>query len=101
MDPPHSHVFVLPFSRARISIHSSARRHGVPDADISHALAHPHFVGILDLQPPRRQLVLGPDASANPLELVVLVLDDGRALVIHAMRMRRAYLHLWKEGHHD
>lgn len=92
--------FVLPFNRVRVVIHSSAHRHGVPEADIAHALSRPHFVGILALEPTHRQLVLGPSSSGNPLELVVLLLDDDRALVIHAMKMRRQYLHLWREGHH-
>ncbi len=40
---------------------------------------------------PVRSLHLGPDRAGNLLEIVVLELDDGRWLVIHAMRMRRRY----------
>jgi hypothetical protein len=36
-------------------------------------------------------LVLGPDRAGNMLELVVLVFDDGRQMVIHAMVMRAKY----------
>ena len=39
----------------------------------------------------RRLLVLGPDRAGNMLELVVLVFDDGRQMVIHAMVMRAKY----------
>lgn len=92
--------FVLLFNRGTLVIHPSAHRHDVPEADITHALSHPQFVGILALEPTHRQLVLGPSSSGNPLELVVLLLEDDGALVIHAMKMRRQYLHLWREGHH-
>jgi hypothetical protein len=40
---------------------------------------------------PRRELRLGPDRAGNLLEVVVLLLDDGDELVIHAMRMRPRY----------
>jgi hypothetical protein len=40
---------------------------------------------------PRRELRLGPDRSGNLLEIVVLRLDDGREMLIHAMRMRPKY----------
>lgn len=39
----------------------------------------------------RRELRLGPDRAGNLLEVVVLLLDGGRELVIHAMRMRAKY----------
>ncbi|GGK55854.1 hypothetical protein Ppa06_11260 [Planomonospora parontospora subsp. parontospora] len=37
---------------------------------------------------------LGPDLTGNLLEIVVLLLDDGRELIIHAMRMRPKYREL-------
>jgi hypothetical protein len=40
---------------------------------------------------PQRELRLGPDRAGNLLEVVVLLLDDGRELIIHAMRMRPKY----------
>ncbi len=40
---------------------------------------------------PRRELRLGPDRAGNLLEIVVLLLDDDRQLIIHAMRMRPKY----------
>lgn len=40
---------------------------------------------------PHRLLVLGPDRAGNMLELVVLMFDDGRQMVIHAMAMRAKY----------
>ena len=36
-------------------------------------------------------MLFGPDRAGNLLEIVILELDDGRRLVIHAMRMRSNY----------
>lgn len=44
-----------------------------------------------DQDGPRRELRLGPDRAGNLLEIVVLLLDNGDELVIHAMRMRLKY----------
>ncbi|MSV79499.1 MAG: hypothetical protein F2681_16695 [Actinobacteria bacterium] len=77
-----------------MEIHRSARRHGVRDADIVHALGRVAVeceIGDGDGDSPRRLLVLGPDRAGNMLELVVLVFDDGRQMVIHAMVMRAKY----------
>lgn len=78
-----------------MEIHSAARRHGIDDASIEHAFDR--AVVVADLEgdhAPRRELVIGPDRSGNMLELIVLLLDDGRELVIHAMPLRRRYHHL-------
>ncbi|THJ75365.1 hypothetical protein E7Y31_05925 [Candidatus Frankia alpina] len=45
----------------------------------------------LDDDDPPRELRLGPDLAGNLLEIVVLLLDDGTELIIHAMRMRPKY----------
>jgi hypothetical protein len=48
-----------------------ARKHGVADEDILHAIDH--ALAIEDIgEDPDRWLVLGPDRSANMLEVVVL-----------------------------
>jgi hypothetical protein len=39
----------------------------------------------------RRELRLGPDRTGNLLEIVVLLLDDGTEVIIHAMRTRPRY----------
>jgi len=70
-----------------VGIHESARRHGVADEDIEHALAH--AVAWAELgDDPARYLLAGPDRAGNLLELVVLVVG-GDELVIHAMGLRR------------
>jgi hypothetical protein len=78
-----------------VEIHRSAHTHGVTDRRIHHALDHAQLVAELDDDTtPARTLVLGPDPAGNMLELIVLHLDDGRDMVIHAMPMRRQYENL-------
>jgi uncharacterized DUF497 family protein len=78
-----------------VEIHSAARKHGIDDASIEHAFNRAVVVADLEGdEAPRRQLVIGPDRAGNMLELIVLQLDDGRELVIHAMPLRRRYSHL-------
>lgn len=76
-----------------MEIHQAARKHGIDDDDIRHAAEHA-LVGYALEQgdgEPRRTLLLGPDRAGNLLEIVVLELDDGTRLAIHAMRMRPSY----------
>lgn len=78
----------------RVEVHRSARKHGVADVDAVHAagrflVAYP--LSDEDQDGLRRELRLGPDRAGNMLEIVVLLLDDGEELVIHAMRMRPKY----------
>jgi hypothetical protein len=69
-------------------ITASAKRHGVPDADILHALANPlrdytsqgdHAV----------TMIIGPARDGLVLEVGVVFDDEPRA--IHAMPARRKY----------
>ena len=89
-------------------IEPTARRHGISDDDIRHALAHPGYVGddpdalhctalhctALDEGTPMT-LILGPGRAGNRLELAALMADDGTVVVVHAMSMRAKYAHLW------
>ncbi|MCK9898418.1 hypothetical protein [Frankia sp. AgB32] len=62
------------------------------DGDIRHAVEGYLVAYSLDDDgPPWRELRLGPARSGNLLEIVVLLLDDGTELIIHAMRMRPKY----------
>lgn len=73
-----------------VEIHRSARKHGIADEDILHAIDH--ALAIEDIgEDPDRWLVLGPERAANMLEVVVLTTSDGGQLVIHAMPMRPIY----------
>ena len=71
-----------------MEIHPSARRHGVPDEDVSHAYEHVVAWSQLGEDPPRF-LLAGPDRAGNLLEMVVLDLPDD-VLVIHVMALRRS-----------
>ena len=82
-----------------MEINGSARKHGVPDGDILHAIDHQlveYEIG--DDDPPRRWLVLGPNRAGLMLEWIVLVFDDGVEMVIHAMPMRSKYEELLPGG---
>lgn len=76
-----------------MEIHPSARRHGVGDADMLHAVEH--ALAVEDAgEDPDRWLVIGPDAAGNLLEVVVLISSEGDQRVIHAMAMRPTYRRL-------
>jgi len=71
----------------------AARRHGVADEDIAHAIDH--ALAIEDAgEDPDRWLVVGPDRAGNLLEVVVLTTSEGHGLVIHAMPMRARFARL-------
>ena len=94
---PAAHVgdrFVLRY--VRVEVLPSARRHGLQDADIDHALRYAVVVEEVD-EDPVRYLLIGPDRSGNLLELVVLDRPQGPA-IIHAMAMRASYRRLLPPG---
>ena len=73
-----------------VEILASARRHGISDDDIRHAVensvAGGHGVDENDLM-----MLVGPDQSGNILEIGIVVTDDIE-YAIHAMRARTQYL---------
>jgi hypothetical protein len=73
-----------------VEIHSSARRHGIVDDDILHAIEHSMVVDDVG-EDPDRWLVIGPDRAANLLEVIVLVTAEGDEVIIHAMPIRAVY----------
>ena len=77
-----------------MSVHASAQRHGTGPDDAVRAAEHPVFLSDLDDDSPARQLRHGFDSSGRLLEVVVLRLDNGNELLIHAMKARRQYLDL-------
>lgn len=74
-----------------VEIHSAARKHGVADEDIEHAMANAMTI---EDQDEDTRLYLGPARSATLLEVVTIVRDDGSELAIHAMEMRPKYRRL-------
>jgi hypothetical protein len=76
-----------------VEIHRSARRHGIDDRDMLHAINFSLVVEDLG-EDPDRWLIIGPDTAGNLLELVILMTAEGAELVIHAMALRPAYRRL-------
>jgi hypothetical protein len=78
-----------------VKVHRSALKHGVLPEDAIHASEWSLWIEPLDEDgPPLRELRLGFDTKARLLETVVLTLDSGDELIIHAMPARRKYLDL-------
>jgi hypothetical protein len=75
-----------------IEIDASARRHGVLDQDMLHALRH-HWRAF-ETDDDAVLMVIGPSATGAPLEIGV-VFDDAHAIVIHAMASRVKFLEEW------
>ena len=73
-----------------MEIHSAARRHGIEDDDVLHAVEHAIVVDDLG-EDPDRWLVIGPDRAANLLEVIVLITAERDELIIHAMPLRTIY----------
>jgi hypothetical protein len=71
-----------------VEIYDSARKHGVSDDDIEHAVANA-LVSAEDDE--GKVLYLGPDRAGNLLEVVSVERETGDEIVIHAMAMRRMY----------
>jgi hypothetical protein len=78
-----------------MKVHPSALKHGVAPEDAVQAAEWPVWIEPLnDDGPPYRELRLGFDTGARFLETVVLVLEGGEQMVIHAMPARKKYLDL-------
>ncbi len=76
-------------------VHASALKHGVAQEDAIQAAEWSLWIEPLDDDgPPYRELRLGFDTRARLLETVVLIIQAGDELVIHAMPARRKYLDL-------
>lgn len=70
-----------------MEIHKSARKHGINDDDIRHAIRNAIVDLMLDAPNRNRQLLLGPTRSGTIVEVIVLHHEQG-PLVIHAMPVR-------------
>ena len=69
---------------------STARRHGVSDAEIKHALANVWSVAP-DQGAWGLDMYLGPGADGAAYEVGVAYDDEGHLIVVHAMPMRPMY----------
>ena len=68
---------------------SSARKHGISDDSIMHAVAIPFRIVTIE---PALVLIIGPDESGQLLEVIVADPDDD-ARIVHAMPLRRSFIH--------
>jgi hypothetical protein len=75
-----------------VDIEASARKHGVPDDDMLHALRN-HWRAF-ETDDPAVKLYIGPATTAEPLEVGVVTDEEGSA-VIHAMPARQKFLKGW------
>lgn len=73
-----------------MEIRSSARKHGVEDADIEHAWASAIRLVEYDYHHEGRLLVIGPDRHGRMLELVAVPAGTPTR-IIHADRLRPAF----------
>lgn len=73
----------------RYEIHHTARKHGIADDDILHAIEH--VLAVDEYEDDDRVLYLGPNRAANMLEVITLAINDDLELVIHAMPMLPKY----------
>ncbi len=75
-----------------MEIDANARKHGVTDEDMLHALRH-HWRGF-ETDDPAITMFIGPSTRAEPLEVGVVADDEGTA-IIHAMKARDKFLKGW------
>ena len=71
-----------------LHVHQSARKHGVAEADIRHALRN---VMATETQTRGRVLWVGPARSSVLLEVVTVRTEAELDVAIHAMRLRTKY----------
>jgi uncharacterized DUF497 family protein len=76
-----------------VEVHDSARKHGVAEEDVLHAIDHALVIEDAG-EDPDRWLVIGPDRAGNLLEVVVMTTAEGNQLAIHAMSMRAKFRRL-------
>lgn len=75
-----------------MDIEASARKHGVLNEDMLHALRH-HWRAF-ETDDPAVTMFIGPSRTGEPLEVGVVSDEDGTA-VIHAMGARAKFLQGW------
>ena len=77
-----------------LDIHPSARKHGIADEDIEHAVTQALTIDDTDDD---ARLYIGPTHNAALLEVLTIPTVEGSELAIHAMPMRPKYRRLLSE----
>jgi hypothetical protein len=75
-----------------VDVEPAARKHGVTDDDMLHALRH-HWRAF-ETDDAQVTMFIGPSRAGEPLEIGVIADDDGVA-VVHAMAARGKFLEGW------
>ena len=73
-----------------MEVTTSARKHGVLDADIQHAWTNAIRLVEYDYNGQERLLAIGPDRHGRMLELVAVPVDEPTR-IIHADRLRPTF----------
>lgn len=78
-----------------VTLHPSAFNHGLSPEDVTQArtTGFARQTRLEDVQP-ERYLRIGVDTKGRPVEVVALVFDQKRTLIMHAMPVRKATLDL-------
>ena len=80
-----------------IEFNQAAFSHKISEEDIRFALDTARYDGIIDEdESDNKHLVIGFDRNANLIEVMYNVIDEDTINVFHAMRCRKAFLHLIK-----
>ena len=77
-----------------LEIHPSARKHGIADEDIEHAVTHAMAIDDTDED---ARLYIGPAHNAALLEVLTIPTVEGSEVAIHAMPVPPKYRHLLSE----
>ncbi|MDR1302949.1 MAG: hypothetical protein LBK43_10860 [Treponema sp.] len=67
------------------------------EADIRQAFKIPEYDAVFEEGDPSKNLLIGFDCNANPLEILYNVIDENTVQVFHAMRCRAVLISLLKE----
>ena len=78
-----------------VEVHPAARRHGIADEDIEHAVTN---AMVIEAQEDETTLYLGPARNADLLEIVAVTREGEAELAVHAMRMPSKYERLLAGG---
>lgn len=68
-----------------LRIHPAARKHGIAEADIRHAVTHAMKI---ENSEDWTRLYVGPARDATLLEVITVIRNRRAELAIHAMKMR-------------
>jgi hypothetical protein len=79
-----------------IIFRQSAFKHGVSEADIRWVFKNPQYDAVFEDGDPAKNLLIGFDGNANPLEILYNVIDENTVQVFHAMKCRSALIALLK-----